>query len=109
MAGEDESHKLNPEYLENLVFPKSTIVTVGSKSTAKQAKHNSRHRSSSEDASLQKKTKIKNVKFQDENDGPATLAQSVEAEELLNTDANVQTIGATCSTLYSTYLVHGGR
>jgi hypothetical protein len=84
------------------------IVSVGSKSTAKQAKNNSRERTSSEDASLQKKTKIKNVKFQDENNGPATLAQSVEAEELLDVDANVQTIGATCSTR-PTWLTEGGE
>jgi hypothetical protein len=37
-VGEDENHKLNPEYRENLVFPKSTTVSVGSKSTAKQVK-----------------------------------------------------------------------
>jgi len=106
--GEDDNHKLNPEYLENLVFPKSTIVSVGSKSTAKKATNNSRQRTSSQDASLQKKTKIKNVKFQDENNGPATLAQSVEAEELLDVDANVQTIGATCSTR-PTWLTEGGE
>jgi hypothetical protein len=49
--GEDENHKLNPECLENLVFPKSKIVTVVSKSTAKQS--NGKFMISTEDSSQQ--------------------------------------------------------